>query len=114
MELPWNLDVGDYLITDNIGAYSTASSTKFNGFDGAKIYPQELSSKQRSRQNGPPLPHRRTPSDPDHVKLFFTIAERRFTFILLRQGRELNGNGARIINARRIFTLILPRPTRKG
>lgn len=37
VELPWNLDVGDYLITDNIGAYSTASSTKFNGFEGAKI-----------------------------------------------------------------------------
>jgi ornithine decarboxylase len=37
VELPWNLDVGDYLITDNIGAYSTASSTKFNGFDGARI-----------------------------------------------------------------------------
>jgi len=38
VELPWNLEVGDYLITDNIGAYSTASSTKFNGFDGAKIF----------------------------------------------------------------------------
>ncbi|MBE0557503.1 MAG: type III PLP-dependent enzyme, partial [Proteobacteria bacterium] len=37
VELPWNLDVGDYLVTDNIGAYSIASSTKFNGFDGAKI-----------------------------------------------------------------------------
>lgn len=37
VELPWNLEVGDYLYTDNIGAYSTASSTKFNGFDGAKI-----------------------------------------------------------------------------
>ena len=35
--LPWNLDVGDYLITDNIGAYSIASSTRFNGFDGAKV-----------------------------------------------------------------------------
>ncbi len=37
VELPWNLDVGDYLYTENIGAYSTASSTKFNGFDGATI-----------------------------------------------------------------------------
>ena len=35
--LPWNLDVGDYLITDNIGAYSIASSTRFNGFDGSKV-----------------------------------------------------------------------------
>ena len=37
VELPWTLEVGDYLVTDNIGAYSIASSTKFNGFDGAKI-----------------------------------------------------------------------------
>ena len=37
VELPWNLEVGDYLYTENIGAYSTASSTTFNGFDGAKI-----------------------------------------------------------------------------
>ncbi len=36
-ELPANLEVGDFLLTDNIGAYSTASSTTFNGFDGAKI-----------------------------------------------------------------------------
>jgi ornithine decarboxylase len=36
-ELPVNLEVGDFLFTENIGAYSTASSTKFNGFDGAKI-----------------------------------------------------------------------------
>jgi ornithine decarboxylase len=35
--LPKNLQIGDYLYTENIGAYSTASSTKFNGFDGAKI-----------------------------------------------------------------------------
>lgn len=35
--LPANLDIGDYLITENIGAYSIASSTKFNGFEGAKI-----------------------------------------------------------------------------
>lgn len=36
-QLPANLEIGDYLCTVNIGAYSTASSTKFNGFDGAKI-----------------------------------------------------------------------------
>ena len=36
-ELPGNLEIGDYLWTENIGAYSTASTTKFNGFDGAKI-----------------------------------------------------------------------------
>jgi ornithine decarboxylase len=36
-ELPGNLEVGDFLLTENIGAYSTASSTTFNGFDGAKI-----------------------------------------------------------------------------
>lgn len=35
--LPKNLGIGDYLYTENIGAYSTASSTKFNGFEGAKI-----------------------------------------------------------------------------
>jgi ornithine decarboxylase len=37
VQLPENLAVGDYLLTKNIGAYSTASSTHFNGFDGAKI-----------------------------------------------------------------------------
>ena len=35
--LPGNLKIGDYLCTRNIGAYSIASSTKFNGFDGAQI-----------------------------------------------------------------------------
>jgi ornithine decarboxylase len=35
--LPANLKIGDFLYTENIGAYSTASSTKFNGFDGARI-----------------------------------------------------------------------------
>ncbi len=35
--LPKNLGIGDYLYTENIGAYSAASSTKFNGFEGAKI-----------------------------------------------------------------------------
>ncbi len=37
VQLPGNLEIGDYLYTENIGAYSIASSTKFNGFDGAKI-----------------------------------------------------------------------------
>jgi ornithine decarboxylase len=36
-QLPCSLEIGDCLLTQNIGAYSTASSTKFNGFDGAKI-----------------------------------------------------------------------------
>jgi ornithine decarboxylase len=36
-QLPANLQIGDYLYTENIGAYSIASATKFNGFDGAKI-----------------------------------------------------------------------------
>ena len=41
VELPWNLEVGDFLYTENIGAYSTASSPdggRDNGFDGAKIF----------------------------------------------------------------------------
>ncbi len=37
VELPGNLEIGDYLYTENIGAYSIASSTRFNGFDGAHI-----------------------------------------------------------------------------
>lgn len=36
-QLPNNLKTGDYLCTENIGAYSTASSTRFNGFEGARI-----------------------------------------------------------------------------
>ena len=35
-QLPGDLQIGDYLFTENIGAYSIVSSTKFNGFDGAK------------------------------------------------------------------------------
>ena len=35
--LPANLEIGDYFCTENIGAYSIASSTNFNGFSGAKI-----------------------------------------------------------------------------
>lgn len=37
VQLPRNLAIGDYLLTENIGAYSTASSTNFNGFNGARI-----------------------------------------------------------------------------
>jgi ornithine decarboxylase len=36
-QLPSGLKIGDLLITENIGAYSTASTTRFNGFDGARI-----------------------------------------------------------------------------
>jgi ornithine decarboxylase len=35
--LPGRLEIGDYLYTENIGAYSIASSTKFNGFDSAQV-----------------------------------------------------------------------------
>ena len=35
-ELP-DLDIGDLLCAENIGAYSAASSTYFNGFPPAKI-----------------------------------------------------------------------------
>jgi ornithine decarboxylase len=42
VQLPENLAVGDYLLTKNIGAYSIASSTHFNGFDGAKIIETNL------------------------------------------------------------------------
>ncbi len=36
-ELPETMELGDYIYTENIGAYSTASTTRFNGFEGAKI-----------------------------------------------------------------------------
>lgn len=36
-DLPGNLEIGDYLYTENIGAYSVASTTRFNGFTGARI-----------------------------------------------------------------------------
>jgi ornithine decarboxylase len=36
-QLPPDLQIGDCLYTENIGAYSIASSTRFNGFEGAKI-----------------------------------------------------------------------------
>jgi len=36
-QLPGDLQIGDYFYTENIGAYSIASSTHFNGFDGASV-----------------------------------------------------------------------------
>ncbi|MEI8084419.1 MAG: type III PLP-dependent enzyme, partial [Actinomycetes bacterium] len=36
-ELPDNLQLGDLLYSRNIGAYSVASSTPFNGFPPAKV-----------------------------------------------------------------------------
>jgi ornithine decarboxylase len=36
-ELPTNLELGDLVYSRNIGAYSTASATSFNGFSPAKI-----------------------------------------------------------------------------
>ncbi|MCG6534971.1 MAG: type III PLP-dependent enzyme, partial [Syntrophales bacterium LBB04] len=42
VQLPGNLEIGDYLLTENIGAYSIASSTHFNGFDGARIIQTNL------------------------------------------------------------------------
>lgn len=35
--LPGDLDIGDYLLTKDIGAYSIVSNTKFNGFEGPSI-----------------------------------------------------------------------------
>ncbi|MEM4267987.1 MAG: type III PLP-dependent enzyme [Candidatus Woesearchaeota archaeon] len=35
--LPADLDIGDYLLTENIGAYSIAHTTSFNGFPPAKV-----------------------------------------------------------------------------
>ncbi len=36
-QLSADLQIGDYLLTENIGAYSIATATRFNGFDGANI-----------------------------------------------------------------------------
>ena len=36
-ELPTNLERGDFVYSRNIGAYSVASATHFNGFAPAKI-----------------------------------------------------------------------------
>lgn len=36
-QLPANLEVGDLVYSENIGAYSVASSTRFNGFPPAKV-----------------------------------------------------------------------------
>jgi ornithine decarboxylase len=40
--LPGNLEVGEFLYTENIGAYSIASATEFNGFEGAKVIHKNL------------------------------------------------------------------------
>jgi ornithine decarboxylase len=42
VHLPGNLTIGDYLMTENIGVYSIASSTNFNGFNGARIIQTNL------------------------------------------------------------------------
>jgi ornithine decarboxylase len=55
VQLPGDLKIGDCLFTENIGAYSIASTTRFNGMDGAKIvhinreHPETLSSKGGER-----------------------------------------------------------------
>jgi hypothetical protein len=36
-DLPINLELGDLLYSDNIGAYTTASATSFNGMPPAKV-----------------------------------------------------------------------------
>ncbi len=36
-ELPVNLDLGDLLMSENIGAYTTASATNFNGMPAPKV-----------------------------------------------------------------------------
>ena len=36
-ELPVNLDLGDWLVSENIGAYTTASATNFNGMAKPKV-----------------------------------------------------------------------------
>jgi ornithine decarboxylase len=36
-QLPSDLRIGECLYTENIGAYSIASTTRFNGFEGARI-----------------------------------------------------------------------------
>jgi ornithine decarboxylase len=36
-QLPGDLEIGDYLIADKVGAYTIASSTDFNGIQGAQV-----------------------------------------------------------------------------
>jgi len=36
-QLPANLEIGDYLLSEQIGAYTNASATNFNGFPPAKV-----------------------------------------------------------------------------
>ena len=46
--LPANLELGDLLYSKNIGAYSAASSTWFNGFPPAKIVHENLRAKRQA------------------------------------------------------------------
>lgn len=59
-ELPENLVIGDLVYSPNIGAYSHASSTSFNGFPPAKVV---------HINQGPPMPHDTTTA-PGPASLF--------------------------------------------
>src|SRR5215475_11176644 len=50
-ELP-DLDLGEYLYSENIGAYSAASSTHFNGFPPAKVIHINQASAGRATEDG--------------------------------------------------------------
>jgi len=58
VQLPGNLEVGDYLLTENIGAYSIASSTNFNGFKGATIVQKNAKRRPQPMGAGPNIPER--------------------------------------------------------
>jgi ornithine decarboxylase len=58
-QLPANLELGDLLYSENIGAYSHASSTFFNGFP-----PAQVTHVHRDRVPAIPEPHRRGPQRP--------------------------------------------------
>jgi len=47
--LPGNLELGDLLYSKNIGAYSAASSTWFNGFPPAKVVHENLQARPAAR-----------------------------------------------------------------
>ncbi len=47
-ELPGHLRLGDLLYSENIGAYSAASSTWFNGFPPAKVIHENLQAKAKT------------------------------------------------------------------
>ncbi len=54
VRLPGDLQVGDYLYTDNIGAYSIASATKFNGIEGPKVVHKNLAPPADAELRGDP------------------------------------------------------------